>query len=673
MPPRPIKQEPSASNSLPSPLTDSPLPSPLPTSSNYTDFVLRSTAPSSSSGWKHNIMKFVTVGERVVDPAQPDTFTRPVKLNRKDPRTVRRLTDEDRERHNTRAMQRAAEARGAAMDVDVKSEVKGEEDEKPGASVKAEKEELDLSLVGKGTSGLVPSARQRGGGGMFKKKTRRVYVSSEEARRLKREEWQPWVLEDDEGAERWIGRMEGGAGEMDVQGGGSGGGAAADQGRIAQGEKNGAGLKGWRPAAAASDAGGGGSSYVAFVFGDNGDEFQVVPIHRWYKFNQGPKYLTLAEEEAEEEYNRQQKSKEAERWIMHRRAAPPSTSGSSTPQPSATVSASQPSVSAAALRSRMMAKSAAGIRVDGADDVRGRPRVRTVISTGDGGNGAKGGKRRNRQEQEQGDDEFDYEEDFQDDEEGIAKIDDLADEEETKELEERIRREMRAAERPDTIPDDDEEDEIDALTNTGKELKKLVKKSDKSGAYESDEDENPYASSDEDDTASITSESRPAPSSRQSSPQPPSARAHSPSRGASHSRHASPSTGAGSALVAKRATSPSGRSSRAPSPGPSSGKRKRTADGAGSDSDLDGTKRRKNLSLTAKSPSPGADASGLLTQADLVAYLKTRPNQTSTTKEVLTHFRKALKSEPGNKAAIGGLLKAVANFVEGTLVLKPGL
>lgn len=73
-----------------------------------------------------------------------------------------------------------------------------------------------------------------------------------------------------------------------------------------------------------------------------------------------------------------------------------------------------------------------------------RPRIRTVISStsgggggaagGSGGVGGRGGPKR-RGGQDQDDDEFDYEEDFQDDEEGIAKIDDLADEEETRELE----------------------------------------------------------------------------------------------------------------------------------------------------------------------------------------------------------------------------------------------
>lgn len=139
-------------------------------------------------------------------------------------------------------------------------------------------------------------------------------------------------------------------------------------------------------------------------------------------------------------------------------------------------------------------------------------------------------------------------------------------------------------------------------------------------------------------------------------------RSGSVSRGPS--RAGSPSSGA--AYLAKRATSP------APSTS-SSSKRKRdrasTTDGAASDSDADGSKRRK---AGGKSPSP-APSGGLLAQGDIVAYLKTRPNQTSTTKEVLTHFRKAIKGDPRNKANIGGLLRAAANLVDGNLLLKAGL
>ncbi|BGP29429.1 transcription factor IIF subunit tfg1 [Rhodotorula toruloides] len=653
---RQIKAEPGAGDT---PSANSATASPLPTSANYTDFILRSTAPSTSSGWKHNVMKFAVSGERVIDPTDESLFMRPVKLNRKDPRTVRRLTDEDRERHNKRALARAAKAAGTSMDVDVK----------PGEGVKAEdqegegdedKEELNPELVGKGANGTTGMQR-RGPSGQFKKKTKRVYVSSEEARRLRREEWQPWVLEDDEGQERWIGRLEGGAGEVEAKS------AQTDS-------KNGAGLSGWRPAAEASATGGGGSAYVAFVLSEDGEHFEVVPVNRWYRFNQGPKYMTLAEEEAEQEYNRQQKSKETERWMMHRRAAP--ASGSSTPQPSASTSGSNGTgsggaVSASALRARMMARSATGTRADSSDiDERGRPRVRTVISAGGeggrGGGGARGGRA-----QDQDADEFDYEEDFQDDEEGIAQIDDLADDDERKELEERIRREMRAVERMEDTPEAEDDDEVTKrLTGTGKEIKKLVKKSDKSGAYESDdEDENPYASDeiDSDDNASTTSAPRNDSTSRAASPNPASPSSAARSRNASHSRAGSPA-GSGSALVAKRATSPAPGSSSS-----GSGKRKRSAhsaDGAASDSDAGGdpSKRRK---AHGKSPSPAPTA--LITQADLIAYLKTKPNQTSTTKEVLTHFRKAIKGDSRNKASIGGLLQAVANLVGGNLVLKQGL
>ena len=260
-------------------------------SRGYTDFILRSTAPSSQTGIKYNIMKFAAMSDRSIDPADEATFPRPVRLNRKDPRTVRRMNDEEIERIN----------RGGDELMEDGTVVKGEGEDVKGKLGKKVKEEMDVSLVGTGTSGIKPTARSKGN--MFKKKTNRVFVSSEEARRLKREEWMPWVLEDASSTQRWIGRLEGGTGEQQKSSSPSSSNSklSAAARSTAAANAKGTGMSGWRPPAIVGDAGAGGSCYVAFVFPEDGMDFKVYPANRWYKFGQGPKYVTLGTEDAEEE------------------------------------------------------------------------------------------------------------------------------------------------------------------------------------------------------------------------------------------------------------------------------------------------------------------------------------------------------------------------------------
>ncbi|KAM0792768.1 hypothetical protein ACM66B_002541 [Microbotryomycetes sp. NB124-2] len=634
----------------------------LPSTSAYTDYVLYAAPPSSQTGWRYNIMKFAPTRDDTIDPSSHDAFVQPVKLNRKDPRTVRRLTEEDRERIKKRALLK----NGMSVDgegEDGKDGVAGE----GSSSQRKEREEMDINLVGKGVSGNIPGQQSRGKGGMFKKKIRRVFVSSEEARRLKREEWMPWVFEDDEGNERWIGRLEGGAGESAS---GKTDARKADS-FSAKADAKGTGNTGWRPTAASNETGGGGSSYVAFINDPSKDGFQVVPVHRWYKFSQDPKYVTLGTEEAEQEYERAQKAHETERWAMHKRT------GIATPSASNAKSNSKAQKAEPDVRSRLLTRTETVQRQAKASDRASQSRMTTVVKGG--GAGAKNGK--GGRDQEQDDDEFDFEEDFQDDEEGVAKIDDLADEEETKELEERIKKEMRAANRYEGQPEVEDEDQDDEaeLTGAGKEVKRLVRKSDKSGAYDSDDEDEDDIS----DTASVASASSQdragkdgvgVNNSRSSSQRPQGAHRHSSSsqRPLSHSRHHSTANSrsgspSGSALVAKRATSPSaGRrslpGSRASSPGaPNATKRRR--DGV---DDTDAAKRRKN----GASPPPGDVA--LITEVDLVALFKTAPNKTLATKDVLTHFKRQLKDER-NKSAIQSLLKSVATLTNGQLVLRSGL
>lgn len=134
-----------------------------------------------------------------------------------------------------------------------------------------------------------------------------------------------------------------------------------------------------------------------------------------------------------------------ERWIMHRRAnaAAGTSSGTSTPVPAPAPSSKGKAKAAPApppsnIRSRLLDKSVLSSARDARVKGPGRPMISVIKgSAGENGDDEMSGKKgkSSGREMEQDDDEFDYEEDFQDDEEGIAKIDDLADEEETKELE----------------------------------------------------------------------------------------------------------------------------------------------------------------------------------------------------------------------------------------------
>jgi len=91
--------------------------------------------------------------------------------------------------------------------------------------------------------------------------------------------------------------------------------------------------------------------------------------------------------------------------------------------------------------------------------------------------------------------ELDFEEDWADDEERMEG-DNALDEEEAKELEDKVKREMAKAERS-SDDEDEEENEDDQVNGTKKQLKKMMKalgKATGNDAYESDEDKNPYLS-----------------------------------------------------------------------------------------------------------------------------------------------------------------------------------
>ncbi|CAN3474723.1 hypothetical protein DICA0_B07096 [Diutina catenulata] len=162
-------------------------------------------------------------------------FSKPVRLHRKDPRNIQfqlsRKEIDERKREN------------------------------PDAKIlENNPDEMDESQVAPDGGGR---RKQRN---FFKRKTRQVQVMDEEKRKLRYEEFYPWVIEDYDAKNVFVGNYE--AGSSDTQ-------------------------------------------HVLFVFDNNG--FKMVPTEKVYRFTPRNKYATLTLEEAEE---RLEKNSSVPRWLM---------------------------------------------------------------------------------------------------------------------------------------------------------------------------------------------------------------------------------------------------------------------------------------------------------------------------------------------------------------------
>jgi len=215
---------------------------------NYSEYRLVSTG---DGGWTHNIIKFNS------NPNKPNGFSpldlpQPALLNRKDPRPRPPPPPPTLDEHGN-----VVEELKPVLDINGKPMLGP--DGKVIFATGKKGPGVDVSLIAP-DGGAVKNKKN-----LFKKKTKQIFKVSQDRMRLRREERHPWVLEGNplaqvvEGAptapgETWVGRMED------------------------TGDK----------------------SFVMFVFEDDKDEFQVVDVKRWYKFQQRPGYNTLNMDEAEE-------------------------------------------------------------------------------------------------------------------------------------------------------------------------------------------------------------------------------------------------------------------------------------------------------------------------------------------------------------------------------------
>ena len=167
-------------------------------------------------------------------------FTKPVRLHRKDPRNIQfHLTRQEIDRRKRE-------------EEDKKLEENGNDDTNVNG--------MDMSQV------APDGGARKHKKSLFKRKTRQLNLMDEEKRKLRYEEFYPWVIEDYDGKNVFVGNYE--AGSSDAQ-------------------------------------------HVLFVFDKDG--FKMIPAEKVYRFTPRNKYATLTLEEAEA---KMEKNSSVPRWLM---------------------------------------------------------------------------------------------------------------------------------------------------------------------------------------------------------------------------------------------------------------------------------------------------------------------------------------------------------------------
>ncbi|KAJ1974613.1 transcription factor IIF subunit tfg1 [Dimargaris cristalligena] len=443
---------------------------------------------------------------------------------------------------------------------------------------------------------------------LFKKRTKQIFLADEKMRKLREVESKPWLLEDFDHQELWTGSLEGG-------------------------QK---------------------SSYVMFVLIEDG--FKIIPADKWYKFHPKLQYATLSIDEAEDELKRSQKE-ESDRWIMQRRTA----------RPDAENGGASSAKSGGVARLKNMINTDHDPNVEDFASFDMRTVDASVLDQESDGEGPGGGNRRGGGGNRSDGDEIDFEEDFQDDEEGGGELEVMDDE--TKEAKEREKGRLQKFSAVTVNDDEDQEDEFedvdnadtsDKLDENGKELKNLVRDLEKNKAYESDQEDDPYASDDD----LFEEVETPADSAASGAANSPATPATVDSAGGGGSNAATPSNAAAKkrkrAPTAAVAATPS--ASTKPSKSASLGAAKvktepgRAVGGGGEITSTPDAKKARKVSVNPTAAAAATD-SLLLTEQDIINLLR---NQSLEAKEMIAILKPKLKAHPDNALRFKQFVRNVA-------------
>lgn len=237
----------------------SPAPRPSANEGEWNLIPLKACTEEDLRNTRHHIMRFQT--KQDVDILK--NFTRPVRLHRKDPRNIQfQLTRQEIDRRRREgAYAPRGEGSSSSNNNNGVDQATGEGG-LPGTDQAAPENPDDPSMALVAPDGGARKPRRN----MFKRKTRQVHKMDENKRKLRYEEYYPWVMEDYDGQNVFVGNYEAGLSEF---------------------------------------------THVLFVFDKDG--FKMVPAEKVYKFTPRNRYATLTLEEAEA---KMEKNQSAPRWLM---------------------------------------------------------------------------------------------------------------------------------------------------------------------------------------------------------------------------------------------------------------------------------------------------------------------------------------------------------------------
>ena len=389
----------------------------------------------------------------------------------------------------------------------------------------------------------------------FKKKTKIFFQGDEEEfdEQVRETEAVPWLLEDFDAQHSFVGKLEGGQS----------------------------------------------SNYVFFV--NQGDEFRIIPVNKWYRFQSKLSYHTLSIEEAETQMAAKKKD-DVSRWLMKNR-------------PAQKLSEEDVSSASAASDGPKLMKLAEKVLNNENEQRRRQAQMR-----------------RSKIEDSRRGEELDFDELF-DDDEGNDNFGGLLD---------------------DLQPEDSNEPTKKSnykLSNEGKAMKKIVRHLDKSNdiIYASDDENDPYASDyendeDEDDfdkwsketstqtsTGTSTSVTGAAAGSAQSAHVNKMKQAQAQGTKPTASTVSSRASSISVTPISSKSQSPPGSPNKRPITAPSTAKRSKTSD--------------------------DEESANFISESEIIGYLRQGP---ISTKDLIAKFKRQLKADPKNKEIFRELVRKLA-------------